>query len=471
MLKKTLKYSACILVAEGVLMLGCHLASVWFSEKSYTFLILGLTYMVLALLIFKINSSYNKESRHQKNSVIMFATWLVMIIGGMAPYLLYNSFSNIADLVFETISGFTSTGSTVLALPESLPKSLLLWRSMTQWIGSAVSVIMVVYLLTKYAHAGNDIFILKSSKILSQKCSESRIFKRFILAYFLLTIIQILLLKLTGTGFFNSIIFSLGSVSSSSFAPDSNGAYQLSAASKVVFIFFMILSGMNYLVLAQIFSGKVKSGLKDEEFRLYIKTAVFTTAVFVFTIDYKLTDTLLIDKVFQAVSVISSSGYNSIQYMSWPGYIVILIMFLIFTGSCTSSGGGGIKYGRVLILFKNFRKQLVSHENESNVANIRYNNVLLWRDTNLSILNLIIIFGLLFIFGTLVIAFITSDVKTSVFLSLTALSNFGYSENLAQSPESVKIVMSILMIAGKFEIYPLIILFAESINKHQAGKI
>jgi trk system potassium uptake protein TrkH len=222
-------------------------------------------------------------------------------------------------------------------------------------------------------------------------------------------------------------------------------------------VYYMAISGVN------------KAVRKNDETRIYTVVILFVTVLLTAILHLKTGKEPGIafrEGIFQVVSFVSTSGYSNTEYLSWPDFTLPLIYLLLIIGGCVGSPAGGIKMSRFLILFRNLRLQFKNPTNfETNISNVRYNGQSMDEDTNLSVLSFISVFGIVFVLGTVVLSFFVPDLKKSVLLSISALSNFGYHQNLSGFPTAGKVVLSLAMLVGRLEIFPILLLFFPAFYK------
>jgi trk system potassium uptake protein TrkH len=411
-----------------------------------------------------------KAIESNKESVtLILISWFILILAGALPYLISKTIPASIDILFETISGFTTTGTSILPDIEQLPKSILFWRSLTHWLGGIATIIMVITIMPALKIGGNKLFFPES--LSEEKPAHSLVFivARVFMVYIVLTVIQALFLYAGGMSLYTSLCYSFGTVSTGSFSPQNGNMAGYSAYIQYVMLLFMFLSGISYLIYYLIISGKYKAIRKNDEIRIYVLitfiAAISFTGILYFDTG-KGFGPAFREGAFQVVSLVSSSGYSNAEYLSWPDFILPLMYLLIIIGGCVGSASGGIKMSRFLVLFRNFGLQLKNPTNsETNISTVKYNGNNIDKETNLSILTFIFVFGIVFVFGTLALTFFVPDVKESVFLSISALSNFGYNLSLSGFPNAGKIVLSLLMLIGRFEIFPVLLLFFPAFYK------
>ncbi|WP_303922563.1 TrkH family potassium uptake protein [Draconibacterium sediminis] len=448
------------LFLEGGLLLLCLFIAlvnsepVWFIlvPSFIAFLVGGLTY-----LYFKNNSKMFSIKEH---IVFILFIWIVSILIGTIPFLISKSFHSFADSLFESVSGFTATGTTTLTNPESLPKSILFWRSLTQWYGGILTISMLLLVFPEINIGGYKLFAIERDK--------KNLIIRVFIVYIILTVVQVLLLSAGGNNLFKSFCISFATISTGCFLPDKTSIGDYTPFAQIVMAVFMFLSGLGGLFYYKLSILKRSNFKVNEEFRFYSISFLTITVLFAWILHSmnKFNGGEIIrGSIFQTVSFLSSTGYEISEYRLWPHYVQPFLYLLIVVGGCTNSSSGGIKISRFLVLFRNIRMQFKNPLRDAEVAEISYNGQKINEETNLNILTFITIFGFVLVVGTLVLTFITNDLKKSVFLTVTALSTFGHNMGLTDIPHVGKIFVSMLMLIGRLGIFPFLALLLPSFYK------
>jgi trk system potassium uptake protein TrkH len=427
--------------------------------------------MALFFLLYSISGKkFAPLTRNNERVALIIISWLMMVLMGALPYLISKTIPSIVDILFETISGFTTTGTSILPDIEGLPKSLLFWRSITHWFGGIATILMAITVMTSLNIGGSNFF---SMELLSGKGTHHNIrfiVTRVFMIYIVMTAAQASFLCAGGMTLFESLCHSFGTVSNGSFSPKNEGIAGYPTGLQYITVPFMFLSGISYLAYYQIIIGKYHLVRKNEEIRFYaaviLFATIFTSGILHFESGRGL-GTAFTESLFQVVSLVSSSGYTTTDYLSWPDYILPMLYLLLVVGGCTGSASGGIKMARLLTLLRNFRQQMKNPVSASNMASIKFGRKDINEDTNLSILTFISIFGVVFVLGTIALSIFVADLKKSVFLAISALANFGHGLNISDLPGGGKLILSLLMLIGRLEIFPLLLLFVPSFYKKE----
>jgi trk system potassium uptake protein TrkH len=459
-----------VLLFEGLSFLMCIPVAFYYSEPLFTFFIPALISIATGFLLYFFSDKKFSAIKDNKESVfLIIVSWFTMILAGTLPYFISKTIPSGVDIFFETISGFTTTGTSVVPNIEQLPKSILFWRSLTHWVGGITTIVMFVAILPSFNFGGNRLFSLGLYPNEKPSGYLRPVIFRVFMIYLVLTVAQVLLLHAGGMNIFRSLCYSFGTVSTGCFSPEKSGIAGSTFYIQYIFALFMFLSGISYLVYYMVISWKKKVIKKNDEIRTYLFIILIATLLITAVLHFKTGVEIGLafrEGIFQVVSFVSTSGYSNTEYLSWPDFTQPFLYLLLIIGGCTGSAGGGIKMSRFLVLFRNFGLQFKNPANsETNISSIKFNGKSISEITNLSILTFISVFGIVFVLGTIALSFFVPDLKKSVFLAISALSNFGYHQNLSGFPTTGKVVLNLLMFLGKLEIFPMLLLFFPAFYK------
>jgi len=266
------------------------------------------------------------------------------------------------------------------------------------------------------------------------------------------------------------LCYTFGTVSTGCFSPKNESIAGYSPFIQYIMVLFMFLSGLSYLIYYLIITGKLRSVIKNEEIRIYSIIILFAT-IFITGILYFKTgrrfETAFRECILHVSSYVSTSGYSNSEYSLWPYYILPLLYLLLFIGGCIGSGCGGIKMSRFLILFRNFTVLFKNLNSPTRVFKVKYNRSSIDEGTNISILTFILVFGMVFMLGTISLSVFGTDLKKSAFLSISALSTFGHNLSLSHFPNMGKVILILLMLIGKLEIYPFLLMLIPSFYRNR----
>ncbi len=419
--------------------------------------------------------SRGKDLEHLSKREAYFSVsvaWFILSILGALPYVFSGYFPNIIDAFFESVSGFTTTGSSILTDIEALPKSILFWRSMTHWIGGIGIIVLVIIIMPSLKIGSYNLFSMESSlneKIVPRTKSLG---KRLLIIYIVLTALETMFLLFGKMPLFDSVCHAFGTVATGGFSPKNTSIADYSPYIQYVITIFMLLAGINFSIHYFIIKRDFKRIWKNDELKFYlfiifISGAIITTILYVDT--NRTLEHAFRDAYFQVVSIITCTGFASTDYLVWPAAASVLIFALMFVGGSTGSTAGGIKIARHLMIIKNIKRILKKSIHPQAIVPIKINGKTIKHDDNISVLSFILLYLLVFVFGTLLLIFIGIDYKTSASSIATAMGGIGPGfgrvgpvSNFASLPDTAKLIITFFMILGRLEIYTIIIIFTPS---------
>lgn len=462
-----------LLAINGAFMFLCLPFSLYYGEDWQSILYSGLITLGTGLLFWKFaDNSDNRELKKRDGYLVVTCGWLMMSFFGTLPYLISGSIPSFTNAFFETISGYTTTGASILNDIESMPKGILFWRSLTQWIGGMGIIVLTVAILPILGIGGMQLFGAEAPGITPDKL-KPRIkdtAKRLWLIYLGLTLLEMVLLMFGGVSFFDSINHSLTTMATGGFSThqDSIAHFQSSYIQYIITL-FMFLAGVNFTMTYFGLKGKFRKVWDNEEFRAYLFVIVLFTvlvasALYVFKdggIEKSFRDSL-----FQVVSIITTTGYITSDYTAWMPFLTILFFMFMFMGGSSGSTAGGVKVVRHVILFKNSFLEMKRQLHPSAVIPVRLNRKAVNRDITFNVLAFMMIYFSVFATGCVAISFTGIDFVTAVGAVATSLGNIGPGlgsvgpvDNFSQVPESAKWILSFLMLLGRLELFTVLILF------------
>ncbi|MDO9615558.1 MAG: potassium transporter TrkG, partial [Bacteroidota bacterium] len=332
-----------ITTVVGVSYLLCMPFAIYYHEPLEPFYIPALIVLFSSLLFYALSTKKFGVIKSNRERVFLIALSLfVLILTSMLPYLVSKTIPSLVDVFFETVSGITSTGSSIIPNVEDFPKSILIWRSFTHWIGGLATIIGLFTILSSLNIGGYNLFSIKEKTAPKLRSMVMSV----VMIYCALTFAQVLLLSLGGMNFFESLCHSFGTVSTGSFSPKNNSISGYSPYLQYIMALFIFLSGFSYVIYYLVITGKLKKALIMEENRIYFivvaTISVLITGILYFNVG-KVFGTAFRESVFQVVSFVTSSGYYTTNYLKWPSHILPLVYLLIFVGGSTGSASGGIK--------------------------------------------------------------------------------------------------------------------------------
>lgn len=420
-----------------------------------------------------LKSPKNKTMYAKEGLVSVALSWIVISIFGALPFVISGSIPSFIDALFETASGFTTTGATILTDVEALPKSMIFWRSFTHWIGGMGVIVFLVAILPA---SGGDTFHLVRAESPGHSVGKlvprvSVTAKLLYLIYIGLTLIQIILLIAGGLDLFEASTLTFGSVGTGGFAIKNSGLADYSSYVQIVVTVFMTLCGIDFSFYYLILMKKVKNAFKMEEVISYLLIILAATALITFnTVDmYTSVGETIKHSAFQVASIITTTGYSSVDFDLWPQFSKTILVLLMFCGACTGSTGGGIKVSRITLLFKSIIKEIKVLTHPKSTVKVKYNGKVLEHETLRGINVFFVAYMLIFGVALLIISLDNFDFTTSFTAVAATIGNIG--PGLAKvgptcsfalfSPLS-KIVFTIIMIIGRLEIFPILVLLSKT---------
>lgn len=465
------------------MLLSTLVSAIYKDGVTLNLMVAGLITMVSGGLLMFRTRNHQKQMNKREGYLVVTFGWIIMALSGTLPYILTNSIPSFTSAFFETMSGYTTTGATILNDIEIVPKGVLFWRSLTHWIGGMGIIVLAVAILPLLGIGGMQIFAAEapgpSTDKLHPRITDTA--KRLWLIYFAYTAAETILLKVAGMSFFDAINHALSTLSTGGFSTKNASVafWNDQPIIQYIIIVFMFLAGTNFVLSYFAFKGKVQKVLRDEEFKLYFKFIfVFTlisSLIIYFKADFSQStiehpmvwgraESSVRHALFQVLTVITTTGFITADYTMWTTFLVVFFFGLMFLGGSAGSTSGGVKVVRHLIMIKNgfleFKRTL--HPNA--ILPVRYNTKSVSGEIVFNILAFFILYMLSFIIGALVFSMFNIDYQSSIGLAASslgnigpALGNFGPVDNYAALPELAKWWCSFLMLIGRLELFTVLI--------------
>jgi len=462
-----------ILFIEAVSFLFCLPVAFIYSESPYPFLWSSLISVSISVVFYLISrKSASEKVRDREGFLAVSLSWLVLSCIGALPFLLSGSISSFVDAFFESSSGFTTTGASIISDVESLPYSILFWRSFTHWIGGLGIIVFVIIILPALGMTANHLLPLESSLKEKIHPKTKSVGLRLLYAYLGLTITQVILLYLGDMNFFESVCHTFGTVATGGFSTRNDSIASFSPYSQYIISLFMFLSGVSFVVYYYIVKLNFRKVKHNDELWFYLGTTLFfgTLASCVLLVNTtKSLEPAFREGFFQVISILTTTGFVSVDYLYWPAAGLIIIFLMMFGGACTGSTTGSIKMVRHLIVIKNIRNVITKLVHPNVITQIKLNNKPLSDKTNFSTISFVILYLFIFLVATVIIVLIGTDPVTAASAVATSLGNagpglgsIGPMSNYSQFPDISKLIFGLLMIIGRLEIYTIFILFTRS---------
>jgi len=469
-----------LLIFEGFFMFLCLPFSWYYCGAGCNSLLISglITTGTGAILFFFTRKNIRKNIGKREGYIIVSITWIIISLFGTLPFIISGAIPNFTNAFFETISGFTTTGASVLSDIESLPKGILFWRSITHWIGGMGIIVLSVAVLPVLGIGGMQLFMAEmpgpQPDKLHPRITETA--KRLWAIYVLLTFVETVFLIFGGMSFFNALCHSFGTMATGGFSTQNDSITGYSPYIQYVVIVFMILAGTNFTLHYYALHGKLKKVWQNEEFRYYfflilIIGIIITSFLFVF--NYGDFEKSFRDSLFQVVSIITTTGYVTSDYLIWPGGVLWVIIFLLmFIGGSAGSTGGGMKIIRQLLLFKNTIAEFKRAIHPNAVVTVKYNKKSVPQQIIFLIMAFFFTYIIIFGFGTFVMTLFGLDFETAIGATIASLGNIGPgignvgpTGNYAFIPTGGKWFLSFLMLLGRLELFTVLIILSPAFWK------
>jgi len=475
-----------LLLCNGAFMLVAALVSGLYKDGvTIEITMAAIVTMLVGLVAMFFTRDHKKEVKPKEGYIIVTFGWLVMSASGMLPYLFTGAIPDITNAFFETISGYTTTGASILNDIESLPKGLLFWRSLTHWIGGMGIIVLAIAILPLLGIGGMQLFAAEapgpSADKLHPRITDTA--KRLWLIYVGYTLAETLLLKLAGMGFFDAMNHAMATLSTGGFSTkNSSLAYwNDQPLIQYIVILFMFLAGSNFVLSYFAFKGKIQKVLKDEEFKFYtgfiISFSIVAALVIYFQAQPQVSASLpmvfgygesaIRHALFQILAVVTTTGFVTADFTGWTPFLTIFFFGLMFLGGSAGSTAGGIKVMRHLLIIKNGLLEFKRTLHSNAIIPVRYNNKTVAESIVYNIIGFFVLYMLLFIIGALVLAFMGLDFESAIGGAATSLGNVGPGlgslnplSNFNDLPALGKWWCGFLMLLGRLELFTVLILFS-----------
>ena len=464
-----------VLFSQAVLMLLPLAVAIYYHESIMCFVITigALLFGGLVLTRFKPKS---KTIYSREGFMVVSLGWILMSMFGALPFFLSGEIPNYIDALFEAVSGFTTTGASILTDVESMSKSLVFWRSFTHWIGG-MGVLVFVMAVLPLAGGGGNIFLMRAEspgpdvgKLVPKSNHTARILYGI---YLFMTVAEIILLKCGGESFFDSVTLSFGTAGTGGFGVRNDSITSYGTYTQVVIGIFMTLFGINFNMYFLLLCGKIKEVLKNEELRAYL--AIMGTAILCITLDIKgMFDSVwqaLHTAAFQVSSVMTTTGYSTADFDKWPELSRMIMIAVMFVGGCAGSTGGGIKVARILLMLKNIRKEFKRLIHPRSVSIIRFDGKRVSDEVAQSTSVYLTVYMIIFVASILLVSLDNFDMTSNVTAVVATLNNIGPGLGIVGATGSFapyslfsKIVFIIDMLLGRLEIFPLLLIFISGVK-------
>lgn len=461
-----------VLILEALFMIPSCLVGVLYQESEITAFLLTIFICLLIGVPFAYKKPRNKVFYIREGFVTVAFSWIVMSIMGALPFVFSKTIPNVIDALFETVSGFTTTGASILPDVESLPKCILFWRSFTHWIGGMGVLVFLLSILPEVGGSHMNLMKAESpgpsvTRLVPKVKSTAKILYGI---YMGMTVLQIILLLLGKMPLFDALTTTFGTAGTGGFGIKNDSIAGYSTYIQVVVTIFMILFGINFNVYFLLLIKRSKQAFKIEELWWYL--AIIGCAILIITWNirglYGTIPEAFQQSAFQVASIITTTGFATTDFNIWPQASRTILVMLMFVGACAGSTGGGIKVSRFVILLKTVNKELHQFLHPKSVKKIKMDGKMVEhevvRSTNVFMITYILIFS----FSILLLAFDNHDLITNFTAVAATFNNIGPglelvgpASNFSIFSGGAKLVLTFDMLAGRLEIFPLLLLFVK----------
>ena len=432
----------------------------------------GVLTLTTGIIFFLWGGKLPNGSIHKREGyLIVTLSWIIMTSFGMLPFIFSNEIPNVADAFFESVSGFTTTGASILTEIEALPEDILFWRSFIQWIGGMGVIVLTVAIIPLLGIGGIELFVAEAPGPTSDKLHPRirETAKRLWFLYVGLTLILVALLYFGGMTLFDAVNHSFTTLATGGYSTkNASIAAFPSAYIQYVLTIFMFLAGANYTFLYLAFKGKWRNVWKMDELRAYLYLVI--CAILIITFQVKdITDNdwerSFREAAFQVVSVITTTGFVSADYLQWGTFSIIIFFLLLFVGGCAGSTSGGVKVIRSIVFFKNTFLEFKRILHPNAVISLKINNEIVRGRTITHVMIFLLLYIATFCVGSVIMTFLGYDLLTSIGAVATCLGNVGPGIgkvgpvfNFGWLSGEAKFLLSVLMLLGRLELFTMLVI-------------
>lgn len=458
------------LLEAGCMIPPLTVALIYAQGDAPSFLIAILLLVIIAFALRRIKPVTSNIYARDGFAIVALG-WLLVSVFGALPYILSGAIPNITDAVFESISGFSTTGASILRDIESLPHGILFWRNFTHWMGGMGVLILILAILPSVKV--NTLHIMKaettgpSSVKFVPKIRQVVIILSTI--YISFTAIQTILLLVGGMSLYDALIHAFGTAATGGFSNKNISIAAFgSAYIEIVITIFMLLSGMNFTLFYTLYKGHWKAVLKDEELRFYLGTVTASIIFIAINISRQVYPSIaeaIRHSAFQVASIITSTGYASVDYNFWPDFSHIVLLILMIIGACSGSTAGGLKCIRFILLIKIIKREIYKIIHPRSVYTVKFNGKVITEEILASIMAFFFLYMFILAASILVVSMDGKDLLSTVTAVIASIGNIGPGMgivgpmgNFSEFSDLSKVVLAGCMILGRLEIYPMLLL-------------
>lgn len=471
-----------VLTFDGMFLLLPSIVSIIYNEHE------GATYVIVAaicLLVGGISTRFKPKSQTfyaKEGFVSVSLSWLVLSLVGAIPFTVTGEIPSYVDAIFETISGFTTTGSSILSDVEALSHTAIFWRSFTHWVGGMGVLVFIMAILPLSGSSNMHLMRAESpgpdvGKLVPKVKSTAMILYGI---YVCITVTQIVALKIAGVTWFEALTLTFGTVGTGGFAILNSSIASYNLAVQIIITVFMLLCSINFIVYYLLLIRKPKEAFMNEELR-YFLVIVFGSALLI-TLNimnqYRGFFEAFHHSLFQVATVVSSTGYATVDFNLWPEFSKTILVLLMFMGACAGSTGGGFKVSRLIILLKSIKLEVQAIVHPRSIRKVRSNDRVVGDEAVKRVLTYLAVYILIMMLSVLLISMDGMDMTTNFTAVVATFNNIGPGLNIVGPTGNFgsfsvlsKIVLSMDMLIGRLEIFPILVLLSPGTWKHSLRRL
>lgn len=468
-----LKTMGFLLVIESVLLMICAVVSFYYHEHSGdSFLVSASITLAIGIVLRLVGTEVREQPIGKREGfLIVSLSWVILSAFGMLPFYLSGVIPRVTDAYFEVMSGFTTTGCTIIPDIDKVPLGLLFWRSLTQWVGGLGIIVFALAVLPIIGGNASFLYDAETTGIVRDRFQPriTQVAKRLLITYISLTAVVIFLLWLGPMDLFNSVCHALTTTSTGGFSTKQDSiAYWNSSYIEYVIMIFMLIGGINFSLIYFLFKGKPKKLFQDEEVRWYFGIyIVFTVIIFAglfLSGKIDVGENALRTSMFQVVSAITTTGFSTANFTAWGPFYAFLIYALMLMCACAGSTSGGMKVVRIVVLAKNAVNEFKRQVHPNAILPVRINNRVLPVDVVTKVLAFIFLYLCILFISFLILSLTGVGFEDSITASVSCMGNVGLGSignvnDFAGISDTGKWFLSFLMLTGRLELFTVLSLF------------
>lgn len=461
-----------ILCVLGGFLLLPLLVSLIYHDGAWQFFAMVIVFCAVVGTLLRMVPVRKKQMQGRDGYVAVALSWMVLALVGSVPYLLSGSLHSLADAVFETASGMTTTGASIMTDVESLCPSIQFWRSLTQWMGGMGVLVLFLALMQKLGDGAVYLMRAESPGPIKSKLvpKVSQTAKILYAIYIGLTVLETIALRIAGMPLFDAVNHAFTTMATGGFSIRNSGVGSYGTAVIWVITAFTFLAGVNFAVLYAVLKGRWRDVLHNEELRLYASVVAVSVVLITGNLLLETKTTVgqaITDAVFQVVTIVTTTGYSTADFAQWPSFACAILLGLMLMGACAGSTAGGIKLGRVQILYRSFRRELRKILHPNHISTITVDGMPVDERVVSGAGAFLVAYALIAIAGTVVVSWDNVGLLESITAAVTCISNvgpglgaLGPTANFSILSDVSKYVLSLIMLMGRLELMPLLVLLS-----------